>query len=77
MEMQFGVYLAGFQSCVVQYFLTSLPFLLFGMAMCIHCMLEVCDLLPDFNFQGIAVKRLLLVSEKTELLNTFVVIFYL
>ena len=44
----------AFGLVVVQYFLTVLPSLCFGMVMYILChyMLEVCDLLFDCNFTG-------------------------
>ena len=44
--------LLAFSLELVLYFLTILPFLSFGMVLNIlsHCMLEVCDLLFDFDF---------------------------
>jgi hypothetical protein len=50
----------GLGLALVQYLLTMLFFLPFGVAMCIlcHCMLEVCDLHFDFDFTGLIVKRL-------------------
>ena len=53
-DAEFGVCPAGFQLYLNQYFLTMSPSLCFGMVMSIlcHCMLEVCDMLFDFDFIG-------------------------
>ena len=54
-EMQnLGFSLPALGLDLIQYFLTVLPFLHFGMIMCIlcHCMLKVCDLLFAFDFTG-------------------------
>ena len=51
---ELGIFPAGFWCCLFQYFLSMFPHLSFGMLMYIrcHCMLEVCDLLFDFDFLG-------------------------
>ena len=60
MEMENLVFtLLGFVLDLVRHFLTVLPILPFGVVMYIlcHCMLEVCNLLFDFDFIGDIVKR--------------------
>ena len=49
-----------FGLAVVRSFLAVLSFLPFGLAVYVlcHCMLEVYDLLFDFDFTGVTVKRL-------------------
>ena len=51
--------LLGFVLDLVRHFLTVLHFLPSGVEMYIlcHCMLEVCNLLFDFDFKGDIVKR--------------------
>jgi hypothetical protein len=50
-----------FGLALVQYFLTMLSFLPFRMVMGIlcHCILEVCDLLFNFDFTEVTVNRLI------------------
>lgn len=57
----------GFCLALIHYFFTMFPFSPFGMIMFIlcHCMLEVCNLLFDFDFVGVAIKSLPWFSEKT------------
>lgn len=53
-DAEFGVCLAGLQSCFGRVFPHDAPFLPLGLQMysLCHCMLEICDLLFDFDFTG-------------------------
>ena len=61
-EMQFGVCPAGFGLALVEYFLTVFSSLCFEMVM---YMLEVCDLIFDFDFTGDDSEEIAWLSEET------------